>query len=351
MALRRVLFLLALVVPALLVPAVADAHHKPGHYRRATTTTAAPVPATTTTTAGAMPTTTITMGTNRSGLPWRSGVHTGSFPADYTAFETWRQRLVDVTLQYSSRDTWAGIEDPWVLYEAWPGEMIVGQPFWPEGSGGTLAAAAAGTYDAHYAAYGSNLVAAGKGSLLTEVAWEFNGNWFEWSATSAANYIGAFQHFVTAVRSTAPNARFAWTINAHSTNNPPSGVIMDAYPGDAYVNVIGIDTYDQFPPNLTQGTWDSQIAATGGLQWILDIAVAHGKPLMVAEWGVAAPADADHGGDNAFFVTKMQDWFRANATKLYGEMYFDFDPAGIFSADSTIINTNSAAEYKAGLHG
>jgi Predicted solute binding protein len=99
---------------------------------------------------------------NPSGLPWRSGVHTGSFPADYAAFATWRGRPLDSTLQYSARDSWAGLESPWFLGYTWPGELIAAQPFWPEGSGGSFAACAAGDYDTHWRAYGTRLTAAGK---------------------------------------------------------------------------------------------------------------------------------------------------------------------------------------------
>jgi hypothetical protein len=221
---------------------------------------------------------------------------------------------------------------------------MIGQPFWPEGSDGSFGQCAAGNYDTHWQAYGSAIVAAGKPTLLTEFAWEMNGDWFEWSVGSnPAGFVACWQRVVSAVRATAPAARFAWTINAHSDDPMP------AYPGDTYVDVIGIDAYDHFPKSTTDTEFTAQATAVSGIGWMLDIARAHGKKLAVPEWGVEQPADANHGGDNPFFVLKMQNFFRTNAADVYTECYFDAAQSTIFQAPAA--NPNAGTEYRAGLHG
>jgi hypothetical protein len=286
--------------------------------------------------------------TNPSGLPWRSGAHTGSFPADYTAFETWRGHALDGTLQYTDRGSWSGIESPWFFGYTWPGETIVAQPGWPEGSGGSLSKCAQGKYDSHWRTYGSNLAAAGgaPADTMTELMWEMNGNWWEWSATNVTTYINCWRKIVNAVHATDPTARFMWTINAHSggvTGNP-----MSAYPGDTYVNVVGIDAYDHYPRSMNQTEFDTQANAVAGITWTYSQAAAHGKQYAIPEWGVEQPFDADHGGDNPFFVTAMQDWFRAHVASIYIESYFDAAQSTIFQPPAA--NPNSGAEYIAGLH-
>jgi hypothetical protein len=343
---RAVLGWAALAAVALLGGTVpAQAHHRPGHDRGPPTATTT-LPATTTT--EPMPTSTtvrMRLDANRSGLMWRSGVHTGGFPADVAAFETWRGRLVDTNLNYTDRSSWAALEDPWPLDDAWPGELILAHPMWPTSSGGSFAQVVAGTNDAHYQALGTNLVANGRGDLLISLGWEMNGTWFEWSAVgNETGYVDAYRRIVEQVRVTAPAARFAWVFNG-DTPDPTS-----MYPGDAYVDAIGVDDYDMFPKVTTQGEWDAEIASVAGLQWAADFAAAHGKRLLVQEWGLSGPADADHGGDNPFFVRKMQEWFRANRGLLYAEMYFDAAGATASGLFDPAQNTNGAAEYLAGLH-
>jgi hypothetical protein len=341
----------ATAVASIAVPAAA--HHKPGHHHGPTTATT--LPATTTTTGESVPTSTFAPGPtttvlpntwrHRSGLTWRSGIHTGGFPADVQAFEAWRGRLVDTALNYTDRSSWAALEDPWPLDDAWPGELILAHPMWPTGSGGSFAQVVAGTNDAHYQALGTNLVANNRGDLLISLAWEMNGTWFEWGmGADPSGYAAAYQRIVDQVHVTAPDARFAWVFNGDTPDPTP------AYPGDAYVDVIGVDDYDQFPTVDTQGEWDSEIVSVAGLQWTADFAAAHGKPLLVQEWGLSGPADANHGGDNPFFVTKMQDWFRDHANALYAEMYFDATGSTSSGLYDPAENPNSAGTYRAGLH-
>lgn len=331
---RRVLLALA----ALLVVAV------PGMLAGASAGGAKP-PRTTRTTVA--PTTTTLPGSSRSGLPWRHGVHTGSFPPDYPPFEAWSGKLLDWTLQYSARSSWAGIEHPWHLGYDFPGEQVAAQPFWPEGSGGSFAACSSGSYDTHWRAYGSALIAEGKPATLTSLAWEFNGDWFEWSVgADPAGYAACYRRVVSQVHVTDPSARFAWVMNAHSGDPTP------AYPGDGWVDLIGIDTYDQWPASTSQAVWDAQITAPAGLQWAYDLAVTHGKGFIIQEWGLLGPADANHGGDNVLFVTNMLAWIHAHPGVW--ESYFDVPGSSgqhhsIFA--QPVYNPNGATAYLAGLHG
>jgi Glycosyl hydrolase family 26 len=314
-----------------------------------------PTTTTTTTTTTLPPTTTTTLPTTTTAPPpapgpWRSGVHTGSYPADYTPWSTWLGRQPDGNLQYSNRSSWAGLENPWFLGYTWPGELISAQPFWPDGSGSTLAACAGGTYDTHWQAYGTNLVNTGHGSVLTELAWEFN-LYPDWVA-DPAGYAACFRRIVGQVHVTAPNARFAWTMNAGSADPTPM------YPGDTYVDVVGVDQYDMWPASTSEATWTTRINQTAALQWAADFAVAHNKQLVVPEWGLAWTdlgggnwsTDANHGGDNPFYINHMIDWFHDHASLLYLEMYFNATGGTRSYIYPNTVNPNSAAAYKAKIN-
>jgi Glycosyl hydrolase family 26 len=210
---------------------------------------------------------------------------------------------------------------------------------WPERSGGSFAAAARGDDDTHWRTYGANLTATGRYSQLTSLAWEFNGTWFEWSVRDdPAGYAAAYRRIVWSVRQTCPGARFAWVMNAGS------GDPTAAYPGDDYVDMVGTDQYDMWPPSLDDASWQQRISQPAALQWAYDFAVAHGKPFGVFEWGLAHPKDANHGGDNPYYIKRMLDWMRAHPGVL--EMYFD----AVGSTDSLLAhNPNGAAMYRQGL--
>ena len=62
----------------------------------------------------------------------------------------------------------------------------LGRRFGPE-SGGSLAGAASGAYDEHFAALARNLVAGGLGGAGIRLGWEFNGSWYRWSVRSAGD--------------------------------------------------------------------------------------------------------------------------------------------------------------------
>jgi hypothetical protein len=97
------------------------------------------------------------------------------------------------------------------------------------------------------------------------------------------------------------------------------------YPGDAYVDVIGVDYYDNARHN-DEASWDAQVRATtpsgnphGLLTWQA-YARSHGKPLAVPEWGLET--DMTTLNDNPFFVEKMNEFFHANAGSGSGQVLY-----------------------------
>jgi hypothetical protein len=101
---------------------------------------------------------------------------------------------------------------------------------------------ASGREDARLRAYAA-LVKAYKRPVMLSFAPEANGNWYRWgwSHTSPAVWVAAWRHVVTVFRSLkARNAIWVWTVNI---SFPHSGPVADYWPGDAYVEEVGIDGY------------------------------------------------------------------------------------------------------------
>jgi len=175
--------------------------------------------------------------------------------------------------------------------------------------GATLADAASGAYDDKYLAQAKQMVAGSQkdGDIYIRLGWEFNGTgWFPWSAVGQPqNYIAAFQRVVDIFRSVSSKFRFEWTPNIGSVGMNPE----DAYPGDDYVDVIGMDFYwnAQKSWSITDPTkaWNYYVTTKWGLQWQQSFAAAHNKPTAIGEWGV-------NSNNGATFIKLADKWFEAH---------------------------------------
>jgi hypothetical protein len=287
---------------------------------------------------------------NRSGLPWPSGAYPeNGTPAGASAFATWRGRPLDVVDAWSARATWNDIVDPAWLYQRWKGEpytMAFGVPMLPEDVGGvSIQACADGAYDSYWREFGKVISSYGLGSSIIRLGWEFNGNWYVWQATKPAAWAECWRQIVNSVRPAAPNLRWDWNVNRGVSAGLAEPTL--AYPGNAYVDIIGVDSYDSWPPADTAKGWRTQINGTQGLDYWLKFAEAHGKPLSIPEWGNVS-SGTEAGGDDAQYVRQMRAFFAANSGHLAFECNFQGGPTvggGSYGPQTTV--PKAAAAYKA----
>jgi hypothetical protein len=285
-----------------------------------------------------------------SGLPWASGAYLPTdTPAAAAAFGTRRGRPMDVVDDWSARSSWQDIVNPDWLYQRWSGSpytMAFGVAMLPENVAGvSLQACASGTYNSHWRQFGSVISSYGLGHSIIRLGWEFNGNWYIWKATQPTVWAKCWQQIVTSARSTAPGLQWDWNVN----RGVSSGLAdpTQAYPGNSYVNIIGVDSYDWWPAATTAAGWQSQLNGKQGLNYWLTFAEAHGKPLSVPEWGNVS-SGTSAGGDDPLFVQDMKGFFVANAAHIAYEANFQGEPSstgGGYGTGTTV--PNSAAAYQA----
>ncbi|WP_336491538.1 carbohydrate-binding domain-containing protein [Methylobacterium nigriterrae] len=182
---------------------------------------------------------------------------------------------------------------------------------------GNLDAAATGSYNEHYLKAAQAIAATTPGTepIYIRTGWEMNGTWFPWSAQGHEQaFVGAFQQFVDTFRSVSDRFKFEWTPNV---GNDWFVHPADAYPGDAYVDVIGMDFYwnTQWEGTDPVGAWNSLVTRSSGLQWQQDFAAAHGKPTAISEWGTSS-------SDAGPFFQKAGQWFTQH-NMLY-QSYWDY---------------------------
>jgi hypothetical protein len=260
-------------------------------------------------------------------------------PGNIDAFATWLGSPVTVGSDYAATDSWANWTFPgwqstgWLAWRtAHPSNRLVFAPGF--GVMQDMTGGAAGTYDSYWKALGQALVAAGYPDAIIRIAHEFNGNWYWYQPQGQESaFIGYWQHAVTAMRSaTGQSFSFFWnpTLGVVDENGTPFDC-ENAYPGDAYVDYIGPDTYDSdwgvYPTSgtITQAmqdqTWQSIVTQDHGLTWFVSFAAMHKKPLAVAEWGLWAVGSGHGGGDDPSYIQNMHDWLNANGVSFAN--YFD----------------------------
>jgi hypothetical protein len=286
-----------------------------------------------------------------SGLPWMSGVHPANEMQPYIDFGTWRGRPVDLAHVFTIREQgWDPIVEPgWPVndFANFPGKLVISQPLYPEGAGNN-ADCAAGAYNDQWKRFGTFLVNANRADTVVRLGWEFNGTFMYWHVDAdPTNWVKCWQNVASAIRSTDPQVKTDWTFNAHGSPVPDGGTPWPAYPGDQFVDYIGIDSYDMFPPSPDDATFDRQCNDPNGLCYAASFARQHGKKLSIGEWAVTS-CSGDPGGDNPLYIKKMWETFVANKDVMGYESYYDDPMMG--NVCSTIMNggqnPSASAEYK-----
>jgi hypothetical protein len=286
---------------------------------------------------------------NRSGMPWKSGSYqpTGD-PTAQNAFGRWRRARTDVALVYGARQNWEVIENPSWIFDAWRNAhqtVVISAAPWPE-TGGSLLACSRGDYDAHWSRFGRNVTRAGMaGRVVVRLAWEFNGNWNPWAATNPTRFVYCWRHLQAAAESTARALRWEWCVN-RGVGDVVLTDAAQAYPGDRYVDFVGMSSYDGYPAVKDAASWRTQYAGPGGLKHWADFARRRHKKLALSEWGLF-PGTAwgtNGGGDNPRYVSRMFDFFRQQRSIMGYEAYFNEDDP--YQAGALSLNPKGAAEYR-----
>jgi hypothetical protein len=287
----------------------------------------------------------------------RLGVYSGAATTSSTdGFSGWLGSQVVYASDYvDNRYTWNDVSTPSWLINAWAPwvaaapnrRLVIGVPLLIDSAKGQMAAGAAGSFDGYFRTLAQNLVNRGLGSSVIRLGFEANCTWMSWFAgndpTSYKKYYG---RLVTLMRK-VPGARFSFDWNPLAgTEGGSSLTTFDSfYPGDAYVDVIGLDNYDlkwEDSTSTPAQRWSWLLTRPMGLNDFKAVATRHHKPMSVPEWGMwASGTQMGGGGDSPYYVDAMADWFAANNV-LYQSYFNSNDGGGTLDAFP-----NGQAEYKA----
>jgi Glycosyl hydrolase family 26 len=295
------------------------------------------------------------------------GVYVGAAdPSGVASFAAATKTSVSVAAEFlPSSSGWAGMDGAnggldWMFGGGWAKSgytLSLGVPIIPTDSSGapvgSLATGATGAYNSYFVSLAQTLVANGESNAFLRLGWEFDGGWFAWSATNPfaeVSYAAYFDQIVTAMRAVPGAAfRFVWNPDVAAFNDAPYNVDL-AYPGNAFVNVIGLDAYDQswVSPQTPANAWNQTLLPSLNLAHAY--AAGKGEPLAFPEWGLATRADGHGLGDDPLYITNMVSWMHNPANNVAYESYFNFDVPGQVDAitDGTFPNALAAFDTALG---
>lgn len=258
----------------------------------------------------------------------------------------------------TSAPNWRDWSNPWLLekqygYKAWVAADPLGRqliltiniipsdvatnPSWTK-------RCATGSYNQHAKELSRNLIDNGFGYAVVRLGPEMNGTWNVSSLGTTVNqwheWAECFAQEVRAMRSVrGSHLLFDWDVNADYRDIP----LSDFYPGNAYVDIIGIDDYDgsgaPLPKVGSHRRWKALSSEPDGLNSLEAFAIAHAKPLSIPEWATIADQ-----GDDAEYVTGMGNFVATHNVAF--QSWFDVGDKGILQLSSVQAPKSLAAYIK-----
>jgi hypothetical protein len=211
-----------------------------------------------------------------------------------------------------------------LYYMAW-------EPF-----GTTVSSIAAGTSDGYLKRFAQAVHAFG-GPVAISFGHEMNGDWYPWgtSKTTAADFVAAWRH-IHDVFAAAGATNVIWVWNPNIVNPMPNVELAPYWPGDAYVNWVGITGYF-----ATTGphTFDGVYGPT-----MTEVRRFTTKPVIIAETAVETGPDEVESIGNLIAGVKASD-------DVLGFVWFDYDKNGVdWTLGGRPIARAAVASGISGLH-
>ena len=257
---------------------------------------------------------------------WKSGA-SGVGVAD-GSLATWRGTPLEISATWV--DNTRAASNAWQLdpngqFGSWQKDLDIAVGAFD--AGGSWAAAASGAYDANWRTSLETLKrkwGSRPGTLYIRLAHEMNGNWYPWKVNSSNSqqFITAWKRYRALQQQIFPKSKLVFCVNRESI-----GTGIDwrkTFPGAQYVDVLGVDYYNQWPYAATVEQFRSSLnqvdryGAPKGLGAHLAFARSVGKPLAIGEWS----GHADNG-DGPGFIQGMNEFFKANGGTGAGQFLYE----------------------------
>lgn len=169
------------------------------------------------------------------------------------------------------------------------------------------------------------------GIILLRILHEFNGNWYPWCIANNNNnpqlYIQAYKHIWNIFnKEDVKNVKFIWCPNSMSSPQEGWNFIMNAYPGDLYVDYVGMDVYNGAGNKNSTPIWRSFRKETIENYFILTENLPY-KPLLICETSSRerTKKEEEEGNvqDKAQWISQMSEALRSDLSKVRLLVWFN----------------------------
>lgn len=261
-------------------------------------------------------------------------------------YKKWLRRDMDQMMEFISWDMLEATST-WAI-SCWKktGEesVVWSLPMLPQGKP-KLTDGVDGRYDELFRNYAATLVRQGYGESIIRLGWEFNANWYTWDASKNPEaWIAYWRRIVSTMRNTPGSSfRFDWCMTADARDFPAER----AYPGDDYVDIIGLDFYNMplgSGDDSPEGRWNGRKNMRHGLKWQRDFALSHDKPISFPEWGTGVHLKWGGPPDDPYFIDQMAAWIADNRVEYH--CYWEYKNRDFDSRLADGRQANAGAAFK-----
>lgn len=209
-------------------------------------------------------------------------------------------------------------------YSGWPEPFQVGfaETAWkhgattlvdmdPHNGAATITGVADGRYDAYLRSFAKAVAGFGH-PVIVSFAHEMNASWYQYGYkyVTPSVFIAAYRRVHDIFSATgARNVTWMWAVNRPAAGQT-SPSVAEWYPGNAYVDWVGIDGYD----------WSGSLTFTQAFGATLaQVRSFTNRPVLIAETSVLPGANA---------AAQVTSWFQGIVSNhLLGLVWFDIDKA------------------------
>ncbi len=268
----------------------------------------------------------------------KKGVYWGAFlggepsPAGMKQFEDNTGKKMSQVMWFLDWNSDFPVAHCAVLYKAGYIPHLTWEPWlWSDKEAINLDKIIAGQFDAYIGNFAKGAKAYGQ-TLFLRVGHEFNGNWYPWAVSKNNNdpekYKKAYIHIHDIFESAgADNVQWIWAPNCSSVPDTSWNDPLLAYPGDKYVDWVGLDGYN-FGSTQSWSKWVSFSEVFGSMYEKLSGAIP-GKPFMIAEF-----ACAERDGDKSAWVASLESELK-NYPLIRSIVWFDLNKEADWRVNSS----------------
>jgi len=186
-----------------------------------------------------------------------------------------------------------------------------------------------------------------KGTILLRILHEFNGNWYPWCIVNNDKdptvLVKAFRHIHDIFKSQGvTNVKFIWCPNSMSVPQEKWNYIMEAYPGDDYVDFVGLDIYNG--AGNESNTWRS-FRKEGIENYFLLTHYLPNKPLFICETASREREKTETGScqNKAEWIEQMSFTLKSDMSQI--RLLTWFNESGSFKITSSPAAKKSFAKF------